>query len=81
VLGAGEAHNRTRLTVGRTVPFGMLAHALIVPWYARYGYDQAGIDARRAGQPWYDDKTEPAFEDMLIKLRPHRRPIFPCHPR
>ena len=38
-------------------------------WYARYGYDQAGIDARRADQPWYDDKTEPAFEDMLTKLR------------
>jgi hypothetical protein len=20
-------------------------------------------------QPWYDEKTEPAFEDMLVKLR------------
>lgn len=67
--GAGEARNRTRLAVERTVPFGMLARTLIVLWYARYGYDQAGIDARRADQPWYDEKTEPAFEDMLIKLR------------
>jgi len=40
-----------------------------VVWYARHGYDQADIDARRADQPWYGDKTEPAFEDMLIKLR------------
>jgi DDE superfamily endonuclease len=69
VLGAGEARNRTRLAVERTVPFGMLAHTLIVIWYARHGYDQADIDARRDDQPWYGHKTEPAFEDMLIKLR------------
>ena len=69
VLGAGEARNRTRLAVERTVPFGMLVHTLIVVWYARHGYDQADIDARRDDQPWYADKTEPAFEDMLIKLR------------
>ncbi len=69
VLGAGEARNRTRLAVERTVPFGMLVHTLIVLWYARHGYDQADIDARRDDQPWYADKTEPAFEDMLIKLR------------
>jgi hypothetical protein len=69
VLGAGEARNRTRLAVERTVPFALLAHTLIVVWYARSGYDPADIDARRDDQPWYADKTEPAFEDMLIKLR------------
>ena len=69
VLGAGEARNRTEQAVQRTVPFGMLVHTLIVIWYARYGQDQADIDARRDDQPWYRDKTEPAFEDMLIKLR------------
>jgi len=69
VLGAGEARNRTRLAVERTVPFALLAHTLIVVWYARSGYDQADIDARRDDQPWYGEKTEPAFEDMLVKLR------------
>lgn len=69
VLGAGEARNRTRLAVERTVPFALLAHTLIVVWYARYGYDPADIDARRDDQPWYGEKTEPAFEDMLVKLR------------
>ncbi|HEY8641494.1 MAG TPA: transposase [Candidatus Dormibacteraeota bacterium] len=69
VLGAGEARNRTRLAVERTVPFALLMHTLIVIWYARHGYDQADIDARRDDQPWYGEKTEPAFEDMLIKLR------------
>ncbi|MGH3226559.1 MAG: IS701 family transposase [Streptosporangiaceae bacterium] len=69
VLGAGEARNRTRLAVERTVPFAMLVHTLIIIWYARAGHDPADIDDRRAAQPWYRTKTEPAFEDMLIKLR------------
>jgi DDE superfamily endonuclease len=69
VLGAGEARNRVRLAVERTVPFALFVHTLIVLWYARYGYDPADIDDRRAAQPWYRSKTEPAFEDMVIKLR------------
>jgi len=69
VLGAGEARNRVKLAVERTVPFALLVHTLIVTWYARHGHDPADIDDRRAAQPWYRAKTEPAFEDMLIKLR------------
>jgi DDE superfamily endonuclease len=69
VLGAGEARNRVRRAVERTVPFALLVHTLIVIWYARHGHDPADIDDRRASQPWYRTKTEPAFEDMLIKLR------------
>ncbi len=69
VLGAGEARNRVKLAVERTVPFALLVHTLIIIWYARYGHDPADIDNRRASQPWYRTKTEPAFEDMLIKLR------------
>jgi DDE superfamily endonuclease len=69
ILGAGEARNRTRPAVERTVPFALLVHTLIVVWYARHGHDPADIDARRDDQPWYGRKTEPAFEDMLIKLR------------
>jgi hypothetical protein len=69
VLGAGEARNRVKLAVERTVPFALLVHTLIVLWYARHGHDPADIDDRRASQPWYRSKTEPAFEDMVIKLR------------
>jgi hypothetical protein len=68
VLGAGEARNRARLAVERTVPLAMLVHTLIIIWYARHGHDPADIDDRRSAQPWYRTKTEPAFEDMLIKL-------------
>jgi DDE superfamily endonuclease len=69
VLGAGEARNRARRAVERTVPFALLIHTLIVVWYARHGHHRAGINARRHAQPWYPAKTEPAFEDMLTQLR------------
>jgi DDE superfamily endonuclease len=69
VLGAGEARNRTRRAVQRTVPFALLVHTLVVIWYARHGHHPADIHDRRAAQPWYTSKAEPAFEDMLTKLR------------
>jgi hypothetical protein len=69
ILGAGEARNRTRRAVQRTVPFAMLVHTLVIIWYTRHGHDPADITARRAAQPWYPAKTGPAFEDMLTKLR------------
>jgi hypothetical protein len=69
VLGGGQARNRVRAAVERTVPFTMLTYTLIVVWYTRHGHDSADIARRRAAQPWYPAKTEPAFEDMLTKLR------------
>jgi len=69
VHGAGEARNRARRAVERTVPFALLTCTLVITWYARYGHSPARITARRHAQPWYPAKTEPAFEDMLIKLR------------
>jgi hypothetical protein len=69
ILGAGEARNRTRRAVERTVPFALLTCTLIITWYARHGHHRAGITARRYAQPWYHAKTEPAFEDMLTQLR------------
>jgi hypothetical protein len=69
VLGAGEARNRVRRAVERTVPFALLVHTLVITWYARHGHDPAGIAARRAAEPWYTTKTGPAFEDMLTQLR------------
>ena len=69
VLGAGEARTRARRAVERTVPFALIVHTLVIIWYARHGHDPSGIDARRAAEPWYRSKTEPAFEDMLTRLR------------
>jgi hypothetical protein len=69
VLGAGQARNRVRKAVERTIPFAMLVSTIIVIWYARSGREPADIDDRRREQPWYAAKNEPAFEDMLAKLR------------
>ena len=69
LLGAGEARNRTRPAVERTVPFALLTCTLVIIWYARHGHHRAGPAARRHAQPWYHAKTEPAFEDMLTQLR------------
>jgi hypothetical protein len=69
VLGAGEARTRTRRAVQRTVPFALLVHTLVITWYARHGYHQSDITTRRQAEPWYAGKAEPAFEDMLTKLR------------
>jgi hypothetical protein len=69
VLGAGEARNRVRRAVQRTVPFALLIHTLVIIWYARHGHDPADIENRRQAEPWYPAKAGPAFEDMLTKLR------------
>ena len=68
-LGAGEARNRARRAVERTVPFALLTCTLVITWYARHGHSPARVTARRHAQPWYPAKTEPAFEDMLTQLR------------
>lgn len=65
----GQARNRLPKAVERTVPFGMLVQSLVIIWYARYGYHPDDAALRREAEPWYDTKTEPSFEDMLVKLR------------
>jgi hypothetical protein len=68
-LGVGQARNRLPQAVHRTVPFGMLVQSLVIVWYTVAGYHPDDVDRRRQAEPWYDLKTEPSFEDMLIKLR------------
>jgi hypothetical protein len=69
LLGVGQARNRVRKAVERTVPFGFLVQTLVIIWYALSGYHPDDLTSRHAAEPWYDQKTEPAFEDMLAKLR------------
>src|SRR5271166_42389 len=69
LLGVGQARNRVRKAVERTVPFGFLVQTLVIVWYALSGYHPDDLASRHAAEPWYDHKTEPAFEDMLAKLR------------
>jgi hypothetical protein len=49
------------------VPFGMICFSLTILWYAMSGHSPADTAERRAR--WYTTKTEPSYEDMVIKLR------------
>jgi hypothetical protein len=69
VLGVGQARNRVRKAVERTVPFGLLTMSIVIIWYLEHGHHPADVTERRTESPWYTTKTEPAFEDMLTKLR------------
>lgn len=69
VLGTGEARNRTRHAVQRTVPFGLLAMSLLIIWYTRHGQPAADVAAHRARAPWYRTKQAPSLADMLVALR------------
>ena len=69
VTGAGEARNRTRRAVERTVPFGMLVQSLVIVWYHVAGHSPTVVSDHRERARWYTTKTHPSYLDMLIKLR------------
>jgi hypothetical protein len=51
------------------VPFRLLTMSLVITWYTRHGYHPDDVTQRQTQAPWYPDKSEPSFDDMLIKLR------------
>jgi hypothetical protein len=64
-LGFEEPQGWTRRAVERTAPVAMLLYSLIVLWFAREGHRQVSFPER----PWYRQKREPSFADMLAALR------------
>jgi DDE superfamily endonuclease len=85
--GVGQARNRVAAAVERTVPFGLLTQSLVVLWYATAGHHPDDAAIRRTAAPWYTSKTQPAYQDMIVKLRrvllaarfPARNPHQPTH--
>jgi hypothetical protein len=69
LFGVGQARNRTKNAVERTVPFQFLAMSLTVCWYAASGHHPDVVAEHRQRAPWYLTKTAPSFADMLAKLR------------
>jgi DDE superfamily endonuclease len=67
--GVGQARNRTRPAVERTVPFGLVCYSLAIVWYTRHGHAPTDVAARRAQAPWYKTKHAPSAADVLTKLR------------
>lgn len=67
----GPQPHKTRgaKAVGHTVPFILTTYALVVLWYLANGCAEDDIARARARAPWYRDKHEPSFGDMLAALR------------
>ena len=57
--------------VTRTVPFILTIYALVALWYFGNGSARDDVDRARKRAPWYREKTEPSFGDMLAALRRH----------
>ena len=68
-IGVGEAQNRVRLAVERTVPFCFTVGTLAVLWYATVGHHPDDVNEVRARSPWYRAKAQPSVLDMFAKLR------------
>ena len=69
VVGVGEARNRVRRAVERTVPFGFLCQSIAVAWYALNADAAGDVARRRQIAPWYSDKRDPSMLDVLAALR------------
>jgi hypothetical protein len=69
ITGVGEARNRTQRAVERTVPFCLLCQTLTVTWYALCGRAEHDVAHRRHHAPWYRQKRNPSYQDMLSSLR------------
>jgi hypothetical protein len=57
LLGVGQARNRTRAAVERTVPFGLYCYTVPVIWYALHGHHPGDAADHRERAPWYTTKT------------------------
>jgi hypothetical protein len=69
ITGVGEARNRTRKAVERTVPFGLYTQSIVVIWYHLVGHHPNVVRDRRDHAPWYATKKHPSYLDMIVKLR------------
>ena len=69
ILGVGDARNRTRRAVERTVPFGLICFSVVTVWYALHGHAPDEVASHRSRARWYTTKTEPSYDDMAVKLR------------
>jgi DDE superfamily endonuclease len=69
MVGVGEARNRAKPAVERTVPFGLLCQSVAIAWYALNADPAADIHRRRREAPWYSQKRDPSMLDVLCALR------------
>jgi DDE superfamily endonuclease len=56
LAGVGQARTRTKRSVERLVPFGLVCLSLAIVWYARHGQPAHDLAAHCARAPWYRTK-------------------------
>jgi DDE superfamily endonuclease len=66
-LGLEQPQTQAEQSVERNAPMALWTYSLIVLWYLDTG--QFRKEAVRPRMPWYPDKEEPTFSDMLATLR------------
>jgi DDE superfamily endonuclease len=64
-LGLEDPANRLPEAVRRTAPLALVLYSLIVVWFHRVGHAWLRFPDR----PWYRQKVEPSFADLLSTLR------------
>ena len=65
LLGFEDAANRKPKAVERTAPMALVLYTLIIVWFHKIGHRFLHFPDR----PWYPQKKEPSFADMLTTLR------------
>jgi hypothetical protein len=65
LLGLEDPANRKEKAVRRTAPMALVLYSLIVLWFHQVGHRHLQFPDR----PWYRQKEEPSFADMLTTLR------------
>ena len=64
MVADAACHGKPLRKLGENVTF-----TTRLPRSALHGHHPADIDDRRECAPWYTTKSDPAFSDMLAKLR------------
>ena len=67
-VGVGEARNRVKQAVERTVPFGFLCQTITIAWYAPHGDPAADVRRRRQQAPWYPHKRAPRYFAWVTEM-------------
>ena len=74
IVGVGEARNRTRRAVERTVPFGLIGFSVVTVWYALHGHAPKRRDQSQGSGPL-------VHHEGRAVLRRHGRQTSPRHHR
>lgn len=61
--------HRGEKAVRHTVPLAFVAYALVVVWYFKHGVVRQDVRRAQKQAPWYRQKREPSFADMLSAAR------------